>query len=94
MIATLVVAKVLLCLIGVLFGLFAGLVLKGLEFVGVEVDYDSNYFMILAIIFAVVVVLVMLWVQVIDPSQLKIRARSETKCLYVICSTYLLTFAF
>lgn len=64
MIATVVVAKVLLCSIGMAFGLSAGLLLKGLEMVGVEVDYDSVYFMVVAIIFAVVVGLVMLWVQV------------------------------
>lgn len=64
MISTLIVAKILLFLIAMLFGLFAGLVLKGLDMVGVEVDYHSNYFMVMAIIFAVVVGLVMLSVQV------------------------------
>ncbi|CAH9096684.1 unnamed protein product [Cuscuta epithymum] len=60
MISTIIVSKLILCSIVLLFGLFGFSVLKGLELLGVGVDYDSNYFYAVAILYAVVVGYVLL----------------------------------
>lgn len=64
LIATFIVSRVIYAFIVLLFGLFAAIVVKCVEFLGFEVDYYSNYVIGLAILLGVALVLVFIWLQV------------------------------
>ncbi|CAN4075586.1 unnamed protein product [Withania somnifera] len=64
LIATLIVSLAIYAFIVLLFGLFAAIVVYCMEFLGFEVDYNSNYFISLAAILGVLLVLVLIWLQV------------------------------
>ncbi|WMV22673.1 hypothetical protein MTR67_016058 [Solanum verrucosum] len=64
LVATLIVSRVIYALIVLLFGLLAVIVVQGVQFLGFEVGYDSNYLLGLGVFVGVVVVLVVMWLHV------------------------------
>lgn len=64
MISTFILSKLILFSIAFLFSLLWLSALKGLELAGLHVDYDSNYFNAIAILFIALVGSILLWLQV------------------------------
>nr|XP_009587192.1 uncharacterized protein LOC104084935 [Nicotiana tomentosiformis] len=64
LVATLIVSRVIHALIVLLFALFGAIVVRCMQFLGFEVNYDSNYLTGLAIFLGIALLLVFVWLQV------------------------------
>nr|XP_009796957.1 PREDICTED: uncharacterized protein LOC104243467 [Nicotiana sylvestris]XP_016497228.1 PREDICTED: uncharacterized protein LOC107816072 [Nicotiana tabacum] len=64
LVATLIVSRVIHAVIVLLFALFGAIVVHCVQFLGFEVNYESNYFTGLVVLLGVALVLVFIWLQV------------------------------
>ncbi|CAK9142362.1 unnamed protein product [Ilex paraguariensis] len=64
LVITMVVSQIIVALIGMIFGILVALLYTGSQFFGFEIDYNSNYFIGLCIFLAILLGLIVIWLQV------------------------------